>query len=160
MSRFASITPNIVVRKGEAPRLVSVTPAPIVSQVRGLDRPELPVRVSVVAAKPAENESVLSPTLVEESYGRWRSTHGKDFVSAGKPSGRPKAHKLFMALTDAEYEALAVIAAKSGLTRHQVVRSAVDGFFKWLGDEPDVLTNGAVRPTSPSQRAPRSSIQA
>ena len=120
----------------------------------------MPVRVSVVAAKPAENESVLSPTLVEESYGRWRSTHGKDFVSAGKPSGRPKAHKLFMALTDAEYEALAVIAAKSGLTRHQVVRSAVDGFFKWVGNEPDVLTNGALRPNPPSQRAARSSIQA
>ena len=95
----------------------------------------MPVRVSVVAAKPAENESVLSPTLVEESYGRWRSTHGKDFVSAGKPSGRPKAHKLFMALTDAEYEALALIAAKTGLTRHHVVRKALTGYFKWLADE-------------------------
>lgn len=88
----------------------------------------------------AGNECALSHALVEEGYVRWRTTHGSDLAPAntpvdGGPPHRPQARKLMVAMTDAEHEALALIAAKTGLTRHHVVRNALNGYFKWLLDE-------------------------
>ena len=121
-SKFTSMTANLVARNSEAApalALVSTTPA-------GSDMPE--------------RRCDLSNSLVEDGYRRWRSTDRNDFAPANtaferRRSSRPHAHKLVVAMTDAEYEALALIAAKTGLTRHYVVRNALNGYFKWLADE-------------------------
>jgi len=134
-SKFASVTASLVARNGQAaPALVAVTTAANVSRARGSGRPEMSERRFV--ARSVENECVLSRGLVEDGYTRWRS----DFASAdtafdGRPSHRGQARKVMVAMTDAEYEALDLIAAKTGSTRHQVVRSALNGYFKWLADE-------------------------
>jgi hypothetical protein len=129
-SKFTSMTANLVARNSEAaPALALVSATPAVSWAHGPHEPEMP-----------ERQCALSNSLVEEGYRRWRSNDRNDFASANtasedKPSRRPRAHRLVVAMTDAEYEALALIAAKSGLTRHQVVRNALNGYFKWLADE-------------------------
>ena len=127
-SKFTSMTANLVARNGD-PVLALVSP--IASQAHGPDRPEMLQRGS---------ECALSLADVEEGYMRWRSTERSDSASAtaafdDRASHRPQARKLMVAMTDAEYEALALIAAKSGLTRHQVVRNALNGYFKWLAAE-------------------------
>jgi len=129
-SKFTSMTANLVARNSEAaPALALVSATPAVLWAHGPDGPEVP-----------ERGCALSHSLVEEGYRRWRSTDRGDFAPAntafeGRPSHRPRAHKLVVAMTDAEYEALALIAAKSGSTRHHVVRNALNGYFKWLADE-------------------------
>ena len=126
-SKFTSMTANLVARNSQAaPVLALVSAAPAVSWEHGPDEPEMP-----------ERRCALPHHLIEEGYRRWRST---EFAPAnttfeGRPSHRPRAHKLVVAMTDAEHEALALIAAKTGLTRHQVVRNALNGYFKWLADE-------------------------
>jgi hypothetical protein len=128
--KFTSMTANLVARNSEAaPALALVSTTPAVSWAHGLDGPEKP-----------ERRCALPHSLVEQGYRRWRSTDRNDFAPAntgfeGRSSRRPRAHKLVVAMTDAEYEALALIAAKSGLTRHHVVRNALNGYFKWLADE-------------------------
>ena len=129
-SKFTSMTATLVARNSEAtPALMSARPTPTLAWARGPDGAERP-----------ERRCALSHSLVEEGYRRWRNTDRTDFAPAnaaseGKPSRRPKARKLVVAMTDAEYEALALIAAKSGLTRHHIVRNALNGYFKWLADE-------------------------
>jgi hypothetical protein len=129
-SKFASMTANLVARNSEAaPALALVSTTPAVSWAHGPDGREMP-----------ERRCALPHSLIEEGYRRWRSTDRNDFAPAnaafeGRSSHRPRAHKLVVAMTDAEYEALALIAAKSGLTRHQVIRNALNGYFKWLADE-------------------------
>jgi len=129
-SKFTSMTANLVARDSEAaPALMSARPTPTVAWAHRPDGAERP-----------ERRCALSHSLVEEGYRRWRSTDRTDFAPANtasedRPSRRPKARKLVVAMTDAEYEALALIAAKTGLTRHHVVRKALTGYFKWLADE-------------------------
>ena len=114
------MTANLVTRNGD-PVLALVSP--IASQAHGPDRPGQ-----------RGFECALSHADADEGYMRWRSTEGSDSASA-RASHRQRAHKLMVAMTDAEHEALALIAAKSGLTRHQVVRNALNGYFKWLAAE-------------------------
>ena len=103
--KFTSITGGLVARNGGAAR-------------------------ALVSALP-EPDCTLSQAFLEKAYARWRGAQGNESASAN----RPKARKLMVAMTDAEHEALAIIAAKGGLTRHQVVRAALNGYFKWLADE-------------------------
>jgi len=129
-SKFTSMTANLVARNSEAaPALALVSATPAASWPLGPDGPET-----------AERRCGLSHSLVGEGYRRWRSSGRNDFALANtasedRPSRRPRAHKLVVVMTDAEYEALALIAAKTGLTRHHVVRNALNGYFKWLADE-------------------------
>ena len=112
-SKFTSMTASLVARNAAAPA---------VSWAHDPDGREMP-----------ERRCALSDSLLEEGYGRWRSTERNDLAPTN--SHRPRARKLLVALTDAEYEAVDLIAAKTGLTRHHVVRNALNGYFKWLVDE-------------------------
>jgi hypothetical protein len=42
------------------------------------------------------------------------------------PPDGPKPHKMMVTLTASEYEKLGIAAVKKGLTRHQIVRYALD----------------------------------
>jgi hypothetical protein len=118
-SKFTSLTPSLIARKGEvAPAIVSATLGPL-------------ARKQGVVAGSAGAEGAF----IEQSYMRWRSTRETDFASEGDPSHRPRARKLMVALTGVENDSLTVLAAKSGLTRHDVVRHALNGYFKSLAGE-------------------------
>lgn len=87
---------------------------------------------SVVASKPwSFNKSVPPPITGETSAP-------PDAVEAVSPPGPPetgKPHKMTVLLTASEFEKLGIAAVKKGITRHQIVRTALDLHLERLQQE-------------------------
>ena len=94
-SKFAPMTPDILVRKGEAtpsPLIVPVAPASSVSPLHGSHRPNGSERP--FGGAPRENRAAELHASVEDAYRRWRAKHENDFAVTGRvfsDPARPKA---------------------------------------------------------------------
>src|SRR5258706_826454 len=106
--KFARMTGNLLVRKGEAEPSSVVPAAP---NGRSHSRSGTVVRMSELAAP----RGVFSKTAMQ------------------KAALRP--HKIMVELTKEEHETLALVGAKKGFTPHQIIRHALDSYFEWLIDE-------------------------
>jgi hypothetical protein len=84
-SKFAPMTPDILVRKGEATPsalIVPMAPAYSVSPLPSSHGPNAPERF--VAAAPRENGAAELRASVEAAYRRWRAKHENDFAGRGR----------------------------------------------------------------------------
>lgn len=106
--RFAPITASLLARKGSAvpSAMLKTAPSPLAPA------PEVE-KVQIKAAPPLP--------VAESEFAQDAMAHDPF---------RPK--KLFLALTHDEHDRLAIAAVKTGLTKHQVIRDALDAYFEQL----------------------------
>ena len=110
--KFAPVTSSLLARKGSAlPSMMSV------SRVAGFAPPP----------KPAQSDPPLAPAIAHHVEAHLDPMQDM-------PHDAPHAHakKLFVSLDPREHERLAIAAVKTGLSRHQLVRDALDAYFEQL----------------------------
>jgi hypothetical protein len=117
-SKFARVTANLLVRKGDA--------APSAVKEKSSNKPRSRSTTNA-AALPLTHDNVVAMNGFHVPDGIFNRT-------ASQHAPR-KLHKIMVALSDEEHETLGLIAAKKGFTRHQIVRNALEGYFAWLADE-------------------------
>ena len=82
---------------------------------------------SMVAGKPS-----LISRLAERKASAASKVTANDSAQSGPPA---KPHKMTVTLSAAEYEKLGIAAVKKGVTRHQLVRAALDLHLERLRQE-------------------------
>jgi hypothetical protein len=118
-SKYAPVTANLLVRKGDAaPSTVNTNNSNGASRRR---------------SKPKQDALTLTHSNVVAMNG-FRVPEGI-FDKTATQQAPKKPHKIMVALSDEQHETLGLIAAKKGFTRHQIVRNALEGYFEWLADE-------------------------
>jgi len=108
--KFARITSNLLVRKGDA----------------GPSRVKPPKR-----SKTKKSSNGAANVVHLDGFMAPHSVYSK----AAVPKAPARDHEIVITLTAGEHETLGLIAAKKGVTPHQIVRQALDGYFAWLADE-------------------------
>lgn len=109
--KFASVTAQLVVRKGEAAPSTHV--------------------VAAGSGTRKTKEHLTASNVV--AMNGFAAPDGIFKTAVQKPS--PKQRRVMVMLSEREHETLGHIAAKNGLTRYQIVRKALDSYFEWLIDE-------------------------
>lgn len=105
-TKFTPITSRLLARKGDA----------------------IP---SMVAAKPS-----LIARLAERKSQATSASHGNGMDPARPaPPETDKPHRMTVVLSASEYEKLGIAAVKKGVTRHQLVRTALDLHLERLRQE-------------------------
>jgi hypothetical protein len=145
--KFAAITASLLARKGEAhPSSVpefSKTPILWSSSGRHVERrAEWPAEMPEHREPPRPEPIRREPPVREVPRAEQLSSQIPRFseFDAGAPdhpfhgSGEKK-HRLSLALTSVEHEKLGIVAVKKGLTRHQLMREALDCYFDKLASE-------------------------
>ena len=118
-SKFAPVTANLLVRKGDAaPSAINEKNPKAASRSRSKEK-------KGALSLTHDNVVVMNGFRVPEGIFNRTAT-----LQAPK-----KPHKIMVALSDEQHETLGLIAAKKGFTRHQIVRNALEGYFEWLADE-------------------------
>lgn len=121
--RFAPITADLLARKGMA------MPSAMLPQRPEFVRPEF-----VRPASPPAPKVAPEPVVQHE-------------IDADQPPHDPaRPKKLFIAMTHREHEQLAIAAVKTGLSKHRLVRDALEIYFEQLaldmGDDCPCITSG------------------
>jgi hypothetical protein len=109
--KFAPITSSLLARKGSAvPSMMGISRAPVFAP-----------------PKPVANDPPLAPAIAQHVEAHIDPMHDASHDA-------PHAHvkKLFVSLSPREHERLAIAAVKTGLSRHQLVRDALDTYFEQL----------------------------
>lgn len=118
-SKFAPVTANLLVRKGEAAPSPVIPPQPVpVRAVPWVADPYPPPPM----IEPDEHKFVFSEAMFHGD--------GKEHCGTGE-----KPRRLVLALTPHEYETLGLVAVKKGSTRHQLAQEAMGAYFEWLVSE-------------------------
>lgn len=129
--RFASLTGDLLVRKGEA-GVSSLLPSPA---VRSFTRvPESPVAALVLRGAQRSSSAPLAGSTRGEPICVIASKPMRCSSGDGSPHAS-KSHRVMVTLTGGEYETLGLIGVKKGFTRHQLVRKAVDEYLVLLVEE-------------------------
>ena len=110
-SKFAPVTANLLVRKGEA------APSPVAS----------PPPSSVTWLSDVSRRAP-SPDGPEHKFVFHQSEPDVDH-------GTEKLRRIVLNLTPHEYETLGLVAVKKNSTRHQLAQEAMDAYFDWLMSE-------------------------
>jgi hypothetical protein len=116
--RFAPITTALLSRKGHA------LPSTVVPRQMPL---ESEVMVQGEESEPAFR--LISATSEEASSG----THEAVKIRAHRDAERP--HKVRVSLSDVEFERFGLAAVKRGVTRHQILRDALNNYVERLMQE-------------------------
>jgi hypothetical protein len=120
MSKFAPITASLLARKGDA------------------------MPSGLVQTKPPMPWTAPPPPLTHERFA-WSDNHPHELPHEHHDMPR----RLFVALSHAEHERLAIAAVKKGITQHQIVHNALDAYFEKLSAEFDeqcaCIANGGCR---------------
>jgi hypothetical protein len=117
-SKFASLSANMLVRKGDAEP----------SEIRRARRQ----KSGTTQERNSGGRDAADPAHIDETellppFGVFDHTIHQ--------SGQKKQHRIMIVLTEEEHETLGIVAVKKGFTRHQVLRKALDGYLEWLVDE-------------------------
>lgn len=118
MSKFAPITANFLVRKGEA--------APSLASKRIFDWAREPAAPSFRVAEAASDEAAAELLPCSEQ------TCSPELPDIGDVR---KTRRLVLTLTAAEFERLGIAAAKKGGTRHELVQATMRKFFSEFSRE-------------------------
>lgn len=138
MSKFASITSSLLVRKGEA------APSPIT--------PSAPTPIAAYAKQPRPvtllSERRKAVETVEPRYVYVpEDTTQQASICDSKTDGE-KPRRIVLTLTAHEYETLGLVAVKKGSSRHQLAQAALDAYFEWLvaeyGEACNCIVGGAL----------------
>jgi Ribbon-helix-helix protein, copG family len=117
--RFAPITTALLSRKGHAlPSTVVPRQMPWEADLMVQSEEDESAALRLVAATP---EEALS------------DTHEAVKIRAHRDSERP--HKVRVSLSDAEFERFGLAAVKRGVTRHQILRDALNNYIERLMQE-------------------------
>ena len=139
--KFASLTSGLLVRKGEA-RPSEAMPPHAFSFAAGFAPKQTPERHS---ARPLEE--VPPPAVVSGAHGLERPrmdqvcetlepvTPAPDEAAAKPCESTLKPRRLMVSLSSSEHETLGLIAVKKGVTRHRLLRNALDEYLALLVDE-------------------------
>jgi hypothetical protein len=126
--KFGRLTADMLVRKGDAAPSDIRRPRrrkyeqPALSIVSA-SRPrveEPPLETADQTIVPGEDSDLLLPYGVFEPIA---------------PAVPKEQHRLVIVLSEEEYQTLGILAVKTGFSRHQVLRKALDGYLEWLVDE-------------------------
>lgn len=134
--RFAAITASLLARKGEAaPSIVPEAPrAPILWSNDPRVTPTEP-RVSLVTKS---ERADMSPVHDLREHIEQEMAQAPEMFSDRRPlffDHGEKRHRISLALSQEEHERLGIVAVKKGLTRHQLMRDALDHYFEKLAGE-------------------------
>ncbi len=144
--RFAAITASLLARKGEAmPSVVRETPkAPILwsNDPRVPTSEQHPVKDEEFATEIAilRNGHGQEPErAMDDDNGHEHDhddvTHFSDHPNRQIAADHEKRHRISLALSPQEHERLGIVAVKKGLSRHQLMRDALDFYFEKLASE-------------------------
>lgn len=115
--KFAPITSSLLARKGSA--APSVIPPQTVS--RPLERRAIePAKVVEPGLADVESDNLNALWLQHATALHHTHEHHDD-------PGKPK--KLFVAMSHGEFERLSIACVKIGLSKHEIVRDALDYYF-------------------------------
>lgn len=114
MSKFAPMTAGLLARKGEAfpSAFFSMPPPSLVSLEANDAAPQQRTQTPGPAALPAADRSSEMPRVRHHEIER--------------------PHKLRVALSDAEFQKLGLAAVKHSVSRHQLIREALDSYVDRL----------------------------
>ena len=134
--KFAAITASLLARKGAAqPSAVAEFPkTPILWSSTGRHNER---RVDWAAPEPRHPEPQRPEPVRLEPRPEPTSSHQLRFSDADAgvadlASHGEKRHRISLALTAIEHEKLGIVAVKRGVTRHQLMRDALDCYFEKL----------------------------
>ena len=118
--RFAPITSDLFARKGDA--------APSVAAKLFWTRqpPLAPPRVEAASLKKVETVAPDAMLATPDVLAVEPATPHGDGVQPPLPPADGKPHRMMVTLTPGEYEKLGIAAVKKNMTRHQLVRLALD----------------------------------
>jgi hypothetical protein len=147
--KFASITANLLTRKGEAqPSTLEARPVRSFAwsgaQQRVVPATETLTRVPPKDERPAErgafvrlqSESALAHDLRHEAAEPSEKPAAKTAKEHPRePARTEKPRRMFVLLTPSEYERLGIVAIKRDTSRHQLLREALDTFMDWAVEE-------------------------
>ena len=138
--KFASLTPGLLVRKGEAAPS-TIASGPIVSApdetgaarpfIHASERVETPVSGHARAAVHAPDRHDLPPRM--EPPERVFAQPAREIALHADHPDKPR--RLMVSLTPEEYEMLGLIGVKKNVTRHQLLRIAFDEYLLQLVEE-------------------------
>jgi hypothetical protein len=138
--RFGSLDASFLVRKGEAAPS-AVAPAQYFSFPRATERAEPP---PAYRAQPQHDDAPhpgyahvperLEPAPRMELHERSFGASLRDMPPLHHDHFE-KPRRLMVSLTPEEYETLGIIAVKQGVTRHQLLRMALDDYLEELVEE-------------------------
>ncbi len=138
--KFAPMTSSLLARKGTA------SPS-VLHAWRPMAPPEAGLVVTDASQALFQDEVALPQTIAAYVEAHQAPTHRAQAAvhdTHETHDGRPK--KLFVPMSHAEHERLAIASVKSGLSRHQLVRDALEMYFEQLsadmGDDCPCVTGG------------------
>jgi hypothetical protein len=105
------------------------------------ERPSRPHKHPVLdaLAKPERSQPVEPEGTQEVPVGDASSCEIAQFSDPGAKTlastARDKRHRVSLAVSTQEHERLGIVATKKGLTRHQLLRNALDFYFEKLSQE-------------------------
>jgi len=135
-AKYASLTAGLLVRKGEAAPS-PITPPPALYLASAPQRPEAPFAPFLVQV-PRENAPPAAAPVRRESEKAApceRASRSSADRAPPPPDHPEKPRRLMATLTPAEYGTLGLIAVKKGVTRHQLLRNALDEYMALLVEE-------------------------
>jgi|KBSMisStaDraftv2_1062788.scaffolds.fasta_scaffold1265790_2 hypothetical protein len=139
--KFASLTANLLVRKGDA-RPSTILPLAAYPAFAHRDH-DSPRDEGEDSHAPRGVVLAMNGTLAEMSAAQEEpepaATSGRARSGPPPPPDSPsdKPRRLMVILTPIEHETLGLVAVKKSLTRHQLLRNAVDEYLALLVEEYD-----------------------
>jgi hypothetical protein len=129
--KFASITASLLARKGEASPSTFEGPPGAEILWSSLHR-EAPQSSSAMRRNEHVRAAIVheQPALDVEHF----SEGGGERRAFGAEAGE-RRHRISLALSAQEHEKLGIVAVKRGMTRHQLMRDALDAYFEKLASE-------------------------
>jgi hypothetical protein len=141
--KFASLTPGLLVRKGEAApsSITPPPPAPVRPFARAIERVE-----TRTPAHPVQQVHQTAWQNGPQRASEWQDlpprvdAPERVFAQSAREialhSDHPdKPRRLMVSLTTEEYEMLGIIGVKKNVTRHQLLRIAFDEYLLQLVEE-------------------------
>ena len=139
--KFASLTAGLLVRRGEA-RQSEATPRPAMSFASAFAAKEPLARVPL-PPKHEDPQPVVLPwarrpercAMHEEAETPEAAQHAPREAAAKPSQSAVKPRRLMVTVSPGEHETLGLIAVKKGVTRHQLLRNALDEYLALLVEE-------------------------
>jgi hypothetical protein len=139
--KFASLTARLLVRRGQArPSTILRFPTPRPPALRSapIERVAPPADVSARIPQPGarpERGPQPEPAARPEPEPKRGPVKQAACGDPPPPAAGEKPRRLMVSLTQSEYETLGLIGVKKAVTRHQLLRDAVDEYLALLVEE-------------------------
>jgi len=133
--KFGSITAGLLVRKGAVPSpAAGARGLPTHPSWHARNGTKKPDAAPDGTSGTSERKFVYAPDEGDKGNG-------------GGPPGKPR--RIVLTLSAQDYQALGLVAVKTGMTRRQLAQSALDAYFDWLvaeyGETCSCIVVGALR---------------